>query len=382
MNTEKFHSLLDFPGTSPHLRTRAADFARQAHATWPDIAHTYPFPAALRQLAGETGVMGIGIDEAHGGCGGGYADISACIAEISLWSQCPGLALSIFMHQLIARFSLGALASLEQKREYLPKLAAGDMTAAQAVSEPETGGSPKRMKTRAEKSGGGWVLTGDKTFVTNGPIAELLITVAVTGEKDGRREFSAFLVPANTAGVQVRDIGPLSFLRPAPHGAATFTEVRLSKDALLGEEGKALEFFSRPFAALEDTLIAGFFAGGLSALFMCLCRDVVRSGGGTSEKYTCAGKLQAGLTTLAQLTAYGAANASGDMSIVQTLSRTTRELSLFNLSLLRDLAKNIPLAHGTQTLFVDLEKSLTIRGGHAEAREIKAGKEFLPDDGA
>lgn len=379
MDAKPFYDLLDFPAASPRLRECAADFAREAHTGWPDIADTYPLPVPLWQRAGETGVTGIGIDAVFGGQGGGYEDICACAADISFWSQSPGLGLCLFIHQLTARFSIGALASREQKKEYLPQLATGSLTAAHAISEQETGGSPKHMKTRAERNSGGWVLDGDKTFITNGPIAGLFITLAVTGERDGKREFSAFLVPASAKGVQVRDVGPLSFLRPAPHGAVRFDKVQLSHSSLLGEEGKALEFLSRGFAALEDVLMPGILAGGFAALLMRLCNEAAQAGQSTPEKHKLAGRLQAGVTAFTSLVAHGAGRteSSGFLQKSQNLGRAAREMALFNLSLFRELARGLPLAQSTEILFTDLEKSLTIRAKLADARTEKTGKALL-----
>ena len=379
MNPENFHVLLDLPGASPRLRQLAADFAREVHSTWPDIAERYPLPESLLQRAGATGVAGIGIDAVYGGQGGGCVDICACAAEIAFWSRSPGLAMSLFVHQLTACCSLGSFASPEQKEEYLPRIAAGLMTVAQAASEPETGGSPKHMKTRAEKNGGGWVLRGDKTHVTNGPLAGLFITLAVTGEKDGKKAFSAFLVPAAAKGLQVREIGPLSFLRPAPHGAVRFNAVQLSDRDLLGEEGTALDGLSRRFVALEDVLMAGFLAGGLAALLMCLCRDIARAEHPAPEKQRLVGRLQAGVSAFANLASAGAGRTDTPDFVrrSQLLGRAVRELALFTLSLLREAAQNVPLARETETLFTDLEKSLTIRGKLAALREESAGKALL-----
>lgn len=379
MNAEPFYTLLDFPGASHRLRELAADFARDAHSTWPDLADIYPLPKPLLQRAAATGVTGIGIDSAYGGQGGGHEDICACAAEDSFWSQSVGLGLSLFMHQLIAHFSIGTLATPEQKQEYLPKLASGGMLAAQAVSEAKSGGNPGHMKTKSERDGNRWLLSGDKTFVTNGPAAGLFITLAVTGQKDERKEFSTFLVPADYEGVAVKDIGPLPFLRPAPHGSVRFNEVQLSDHNLLGEQGKALDFFARPFAALEDVLVSGLLAGSFAALFMCLCRDIAQAEQSTSEKQKLAGRLQSGLASFANFAGYGAsmANTPGFTQKSRELSRTIRGLSLFNLSLLHQLAQNVPLEHDSKALFTDAEKLLAIRGRHADIREEKAGKELL-----
>lgn len=379
MNTKKFHEILDFPGARPELRELAASFAKDVHRDWPNIANTYPLASSLWKRAGEMGITGIGIDKAFGGQGGSYEDISACAGEISFWSRSPGLGLSFFIHQLVARFSIGTLASPEQKEEFLPKLASGAITASHAISEPETGGSPKQMKTKAERDGKGWVLNGEKTFVTNGPIAGLFVTLAVTGESHGRKEFSAFLVPAKSEGIQVRDLGPLPFLNPAPHGAIRFNEVRVPAQALLGKEGEALEFLSRAFVALEDVLMAGSLVGGFSALFMCLCRDLVQDGQNTPEKERLAGRLQARLISLASLAGYGAARTAFPdfQKKSEGLNRAIRDLCILNLTLFRELANYLPLGRDTETLLNDLEQSGKIGGQRAVMREEKAGREIL-----
>lgn len=383
MNIKRFHEILDFPGALPQLRELAANFARDVHRDWPNIANTYPLAASVWKHAGEAGITGIGLGETFGGQGGSYVDISACAGEISFWSQSPGLGLSFFIHQLVAHFSIGVLGSSVQKEELLPGLAAGTLTAAHAVSEPETGGNPKQMKTKAERDGSNWILSGEKTFVTNGPIAGVFVTLAVTGEKNGRREFSAFLVPADSDGVHVRDLGPLPFLNPAPHGAIRFNEVRLPAGSLLGKEGEALEFLSRVFVRLEDVLMAGSLVGGFAALFMCLCRDILQDDQNTVEKQKLAGRLQARLIALASLAGYGA-----DRTVFpdfpqksEGLNRAIRDLCLLNLALSRELARNVPLERDTETLFNDLEKSGKIGGQRAIVREEKAGRELLTPSG-
>lgn len=379
MNIKPFHDLIDFPGANPRLREIAAIFAKETREAWPNIASTYPLPEAIWKRAGESGVTGIGIDEAFGGLGGTYEDIAASAAEISFFARSPGLALSFFIHQLVARFAIATLASEDQKNAFLPNLATGKITASLAVSEPDTGGNPKLMKTRAERKSSGWVLAGEKTFVTNAPIAGLFVTLAVTGEKNGRKEFSAFLVPAKSPGVQVRDIGSLPFLNPAPHGAISFKEVEFPENALLGKEGAALEFLSRSFVKLEDVLMAGSLVGGFSALLMCLCRDLVRTGRNTPEKTRLAGKLEARITALASLAAHGAERtALNDFAVKsEGFNRAIRDLCLLILALFNELAKDVPMQKDTETLFNDLEKSGTIGGQRAKAREEKAGKEIL-----
>jgi len=134
----------------------------------------------------------------------------------------------------------------EQKERWLHPLLAGDLKSAFSMTEPETPGSdPTQLATRAVPGGDGYVLTGHKWFTSNGSIADFLIVMAVTDPNaPPHKRASMFVVPVGTPGVQiVRDVGTMEhpesrFGMLGGHTEIVYDDVRVGRDALLGEEGE------------------------------------------------------------------------------------------------------------------------------------------------
>ena len=201
----------------------------------------------------------------YGGYGGGYLDLAVTAEALTQYGKNPGIVLSWQVQEMIARTLLAEGASAKQKARYLPRMSAGELTAALAVSEPGTGADREGLATRAERRGDKFILTGEKTFVTNAPIADLFIVIAVTGSRDGKNELSAFLVPADTPGLTRAKPLHVQFLRPCPHGRITINDCAVPADALLGKEGRGYEDTAVRFRAFEDVLMMALFTGVMSA---------------------------------------------------------------------------------------------------------------------
>jgi acyl-CoA dehydrogenase len=142
-------------------------------------------------------------------------------------------------------------------------MAAGRWTASIALSEPGAGSDPKRIRTTAVKKGRSYVLHGEKAWLTNGPLADLFIVFAVTGERGGKKGFTAFIVPRETPGLTVREMPALGTLRPSPHCEIRLEGCDLPETSILGRKGRAWEELSKPFRVAEDTLLSGAILGGL-----------------------------------------------------------------------------------------------------------------------
>ncbi len=99
--------------------------------------------------------------------------------------------------QLVARFFIGGFGNPEQRAAWLPRLASV------AISEPRVGAHPKLLTTRAEEDADGYSIFGEKAWVSNGPLAEVFIVLAVTAIEGGRKRYSAFLVPRDTPGLSI-----------------------------------------------------------------------------------------------------------------------------------------------------------------------------------
>nr|WP_303649913.1 acyl-CoA dehydrogenase family protein [Desulfobotulus pelophilus] len=354
----------------------AADFGKETLKAFPDIASSHPFPREVWKNAGEKGILGIGLPTIFGGQGGSFHDISAAAAEISFSAACPGLALSILLHHMIGAFIIKDFGTKKQQQTLLPPMARGEICISLAISEPGTGASPKGIRSLAEKTPEGWQISGNKTFITNAALADLFAVMVITGENKGRKEFSTFLIPRQSKGLCVKDMGPLPFLRPAPHGEISLGAVSVSDSALLGKPGYALNDMAKPFRGLEDALMAGAVAGGLAALLQRCCRDIGKDPADFPGTTDIAGLNEARIAALASLASRAAAS-SPPSAISERINRAIRDLSRRILEDLRTITKDRTLRQDTKTLFMDLEKSGTIAAGAAAVRQHQAGERLF-----
>src|SRR3954454_2606807 len=133
--------------------------------------------------------------------------------------------------QMVGRWFIGGFGTDAQKAAWLGKIAAV------AISEPGVGAHPKRLTTRAERIGSSWRITGEKAWTSNGPIADVLIVLAITAEEEGRKHYSMFLVPRDTAGLTLKDMPGFHALRPSRHCQVVLDGCTVPGDALLGRGG-------------------------------------------------------------------------------------------------------------------------------------------------
>jgi len=181
---------------------QAAAFAAEYIACRADLQTGQEFPMDIWQAMGKAGLFQIGIAKTHGGAGGGYLELLKA-GEAFVESGCNvGLAVSWLYQQIIAHYIMSVFGTAQQ-RQYLNAAADGKITFSFAVSEPGHGAHPKLLNTSATKDKTGYVLTGEKTYLTNGPIADVFIVVAVTDDTPAHKRFTAFIVPRTTEGVTV-----------------------------------------------------------------------------------------------------------------------------------------------------------------------------------
>ena len=145
-----------------------------------------------------------------------------------------GLVDFAFAMQGLGSGAISLFGTVEQKREWLPKGASGQAIAAFAMTEPECGSDAANMATSAMRDGNEWVLVGEKTYISNGGIADFYVTFARTGEGEGARGLSAFIVPAE--GVEVAE--RIDVIAPHPLARLKYDNVRIPADAIIGEPGE------------------------------------------------------------------------------------------------------------------------------------------------
>ena len=265
------------------------------------------FPLALWSKMAEAKLLGLGLPVAHGGSGGGWLSVQAATEAFVRRGRNLGMALSWLIHLTVARFALLGSGTGRQIERWLPRLAAGETTLSLAISEPGAGAHPKYLKTTAERRADGWVLTGDKNFLTNGPLAGLFIVLAVTATAGRKKQLTAFLVPRETPGLSLTDPIRLGFLKPSPHCGLRLDHCTVPFDHVLGEPGSAFEKISKPFRELEDVMLMGPAAGGMAAQLSVLAARFEKRDIRATEAFAAtAGELQARLDAL-RILAYEAA---------------------------------------------------------------------------
>ncbi len=139
-----------------------------------------------------------------------------------------------FAMQGLGSGAISLFGTVEQKREWLPKVASGEAIAAFAMTEPECGSDAANISTSAMRDGNEWVLVGEKSYISNGGIADFYVTFARTGEGEGARGLSAFIVPADAVEVAER----IEVIAPHPLARLKYDKVRIPADAIIGEPGE------------------------------------------------------------------------------------------------------------------------------------------------
>ena len=236
-----------WPKPDPEEQRRAADFLSKVEA----VLHTIDGvkideegrvpPEAIDQLR-RVGAFGIKIPREYGGLGLSQTSYNRAIALIS--TRCAALGVLLSAHQSIGvPQPLKMFGTDEQKKKYLPRLAKGAISAF-ALTEPDVGSDPARMAATADptEDGTAYILNGEKLWCTNGPIAEIMVVMARTPAREGkRRGITAFIVESNSPGVEVAQRCEFMGLRGIENGVIRFTNVRVPKENVLWGEGRGLK---------------------------------------------------------------------------------------------------------------------------------------------
>ncbi len=181
------------------LRETTKKFAQEKIAPRADqIDRENTFPRDLWPPMGALGLHGITVEEEWGGAGMGYLAHCVAMEEISRASASVGL--SYGAHSNLCINQIRRNGTDEQKRRYLPKLLAGEHVGALAMSEPGAGSDVVSMRTRADKKGDRYILNGTKMWITNGPVADVVVVYAKTDVTAGARGITAFIVESKFPG--------------------------------------------------------------------------------------------------------------------------------------------------------------------------------------
>ena len=208
-----------------------------------EIDRAHQFPRALVSRLGELGLLGVMVPEAWGGAGMDAVSYALALEEISRACASTGVIMSV-QNSLVGDPIL-SFGSDAQRARWLPDLASGKKIGCFALSEPEAGSDAAAQRTGAVRNGAGWVLTGTKNFITNAPVADLIVLFAATDPSKGAKGITAFIVPTDTPGLRVGPPDDKLGIRGAPSAQVFLDACALGDDARLGAEGEGFKVAMR-----------------------------------------------------------------------------------------------------------------------------------------
>jgi alkylation response protein AidB-like acyl-CoA dehydrogenase len=199
-----------------------------------EVDRTASYPKASFEACRAMELPALGIPVAYGGQGADRVTQAIMVEELS--RVCASTALTIFITQ-IPVIPLVEWGTEEQKRKYLPRIAAGDSQASYCLSEADAGSDVASLRTRAVRDGDEYVITGSKHWITNAGISDLYLVFARTDAGGGHRGISAFLVERDW-GVELVKLEEKMGMRGSPTGEIRLDEVRVPAANRLGDEGQ------------------------------------------------------------------------------------------------------------------------------------------------
>lgn len=313
------------------VRETAAQFAVKEIAPFAN-----PEFAAIIRKAGSAGLCGIGTPEEYGGAGGGWPEIISCGRELARHGGDAGIAFSLMYHLSVSRFMVQGFVSEARKSRLLPELAGGKATVSFAASEPGVGAHPKHINLSGKQDNADFILTGEKTYISNGPVADHYIIIAVTSRNGDRKQFTAFLTERDTPGLSLTPLD-VGWLKSSPHCGLRLEGCRVPASSVLGKPGSAYGDIVLPFRPLEDALTTGLITGGLERMFASALKAI---GASRSEDLKeKAGRLYSILTAMDAVSLRAAAvlEGSGINGELEGLSFWFRETAREFISLLGSL---------------------------------------------
>ena len=232
---------MDFEFTSEQrmLRETVARFVdKEVIPRAPEIDEDGKFPEESFRTMADLGLFGISIPEEYGGIG---ADLLSCVLVMEeLARGCASTANTFGAHAVLCTENIFRNGNEEQRRKHLPDLMAGRKIGAVAITEPEAGSDALSMRTSAVKKGDRYILNGTKMFITNGPLADVAVVYAKTGETSDSRNITAFIVekgfPGYSTGKSLKKMG----VRGSPTGELIFQDMEVPEENVLGREGQGV----------------------------------------------------------------------------------------------------------------------------------------------
>jgi alkylation response protein AidB-like acyl-CoA dehydrogenase len=241
----------DLTAEQKHIRDVARQFAEaELGEKIAPYDERHEFPHEIVKKLGSLGFLGVVVDPEYGGAGLDYVSYALIVEELNRGDASVGI--TMWGHNSLGTNHIAQHASKAQKQKYLPRLTSGEMLAAWGLTEPGAGSDAAALRTRAEERDGGYVLNGEKAFITNGSVAGVAVVMARTDPR-GSKGISAFIVekgtPGFTPGRPYRKLG----LHASDTAPLIFEDAWVPVGNLIGERGQG---FVQAMQVLEGGRIA------------------------------------------------------------------------------------------------------------------------------
>jgi len=234
---------MDFNLTEDQIafRDAARAFAEKSmapHAARWDAEHI--FPVDVIREAGDMGFCGMYTPESHGGMELSRLDTSIIVEELA--AACPSTAAYITIHNMVS-WMVASFAQPDVADDIAPRLASGEWLGSYCLTEPGAGSDAGSLRTKATRDGDHYIIEGSKMFISGAGATDILVVMARTGtQEEGAKGVSAFIVPAEEAGVEYGKAEEKMGWNSQPTRLVTFDRVRIPARNLLGREGEGFKF--------------------------------------------------------------------------------------------------------------------------------------------
>ena len=259
---------MDFALSEEHeiLRSMVQDFAAEKIAPFADEwdeKHYFPYDEVMKPM-GELGLFGSVIPEEYGGSDMGW--LAAMIITEEIAKASSTLRVQVNMQTLGCAFTIYTYGSDELKLKYISKLISAEYMGGFAMTEPDAGSDVMAIKSKAEDKGDHWLLNGNKTWISNANLADVIIYYAYTDRSQGSKGLSAFLVELkNFNDIRTTDLDKMGS-RSSPTGEIYLTDTRVPKENILGNPGDGARIL---FGSLNQTRLSAA-AGAVGLAQACL----------------------------------------------------------------------------------------------------------------
>ncbi|HEU0001123.1 MAG TPA: acyl-CoA dehydrogenase family protein [Ktedonobacteraceae bacterium] len=227
-----------------------------------EIERTDEFPPWIWKRLAEQGYTGIAVPEEYGGSGGDF--LMAALVARAIGRANSGISMSFGAHLNLCAHNILRNGTEQQKRKYLPGLTSAELIGGLGLTEPNAGSDAMGIQTSAREVAGGYVLNGTKVFITNGPIADVLIVYTKTHPEAGSRGITAFIFETSTPGYHVaRKLEKLG-MHGSPTGELVFEDAFVPYENVLGRVNEGFKVVMSGLD-LERAFFAVSMVGGIEA---------------------------------------------------------------------------------------------------------------------